>query len=76
VQRRDSNSTEVGHEGDITGRDGFSLRSSIANPRGVAQSPLQSTNALSMYLLVCHLMIKRSFSDNVYMQMGSVENAR
>ena len=34
---------DVGHEGVITGRDGFSLRSSIADPRGVAQSPLQST---------------------------------
>jgi len=29
VQRSDSNSTDVGHEGVITGRDGFSLRSSI-----------------------------------------------
>ncbi|WP_169776086.1 hypothetical protein [Lysinibacillus xylanilyticus] len=36
---------DVGHEGVITGRDGFSLRSSIADPQGVAQSPLQSTNA-------------------------------
>ncbi|GAB0170402.1 hypothetical protein LSPCS325_38390 [Lysinibacillus sp. CTST325] len=27
----------------ITGHDGFSLRSSIANPQGVAQSPFQST---------------------------------
>ncbi|GAB0167569.1 hypothetical protein LSPCS325_10060 [Lysinibacillus sp. CTST325] len=35
---------DVGHEGVITGRDGFSLRSPIANPQGVAQSPLQSTN--------------------------------
>ncbi|MFJ5564143.1 hypothetical protein [Lysinibacillus xylanilyticus] len=34
---------DVGHEGVITGRDGFSLRSSIAVPQGVAQSPLQST---------------------------------
>ncbi|WP_255350008.1 hypothetical protein [Lysinibacillus sp. FJAT-14745] len=34
---------DVGHEGVITGRDGFSLRSSIADPQGVAQSPLQST---------------------------------
>ena len=37
------NSTDVGHEGVITGRDALSLRSSIANPQGVAQSPLQST---------------------------------
>ncbi|MFE3576225.1 hypothetical protein, partial [Lysinibacillus sp. NPDC059133] len=43
VQRSDSNSTDVGHESVITGRDAFSLRSSIANPQGVAQSPLQST---------------------------------
>ncbi|MFJ6265934.1 hypothetical protein ACIQGW_13135 [Lysinibacillus xylanilyticus] len=34
---------DVGHEGVITGCDGFSLRSSIADPRGVAQPPLQST---------------------------------
>ncbi|MFJ5564221.1 hypothetical protein [Lysinibacillus xylanilyticus] len=34
---------DVGHEGVITGRDGFSLRSSIANPQGVTQPPLQST---------------------------------
>ncbi|MFJ6209093.1 hypothetical protein [Lysinibacillus sp. NPDC092081] len=34
---------DVGHEGVITGCGGFSLRSSIADPQGVAQSPLQST---------------------------------
>ncbi|MFJ5562192.1 hypothetical protein [Lysinibacillus xylanilyticus] len=34
---------DVGYEGVITGRDGFSLRSSIANPQGVSQPPLQST---------------------------------
>ncbi|MCL1699797.1 hypothetical protein MWJ95_05175 [Lysinibacillus sp. Bpr_S20] len=34
---------DVGHEGVITGCDGFSLRSPIANPQGVAQPPLQST---------------------------------
>ncbi|MGE7131511.1 hypothetical protein [Lysinibacillus xylanilyticus] len=33
---------DVGHEGVITGRDDFSLRSSIADLRGVAQPPLQS----------------------------------
>ncbi|MFB7158406.1 hypothetical protein [Lysinibacillus sp. NPDC056232] len=43
MQRSDSNSTDVGHEGVITGCDGFSLRSSIANPQEVAQPPLQST---------------------------------
>jgi len=43
VQRSDSNSTDVGHEGVITGRDGFSLRSSITDPQGVAKPPLQST---------------------------------
>ncbi|MFB7156610.1 hypothetical protein [Lysinibacillus sp. NPDC056232] len=44
---------DVGHEGVITGCDAFSLRSPIcslqglicdADPRGVAQSPLQSTS--------------------------------
>ncbi|MFB7158044.1 hypothetical protein [Lysinibacillus sp. NPDC056232] len=33
---------DVGHEGVITGCDALSLRSSIADPRGVAQPPLQS----------------------------------
>ncbi|SKB96210.1 hypothetical protein SAMN06295926_11434 [Lysinibacillus sp. AC-3] len=28
---------DVGHEGVIAGRDGFSLRSFIADPQGVAQ---------------------------------------
>ncbi|MFJ8103325.1 hypothetical protein [Lysinibacillus sp. NPDC096212] len=41
---------DVGHEGVITGRDGFSLRSSIANPQGVAQPPLQSTYLHSIRL--------------------------
>ncbi|MFJ3391090.1 hypothetical protein, partial [Lysinibacillus sp. NPDC086135] len=34
---------DVGHEGVITGSDAFSLRTSIANPQGIAQPPLQST---------------------------------
>jgi len=34
---------DVGHEGVITGCDGFSLRSSIANSREVARPPHQST---------------------------------
>ena len=40
---------DVGHEGVTTGRDALSLRSSTANPQGVAQSPLQSTNIQSVY---------------------------
>ncbi|MFF2795416.1 hypothetical protein [Lysinibacillus xylanilyticus] len=44
---------DVGHEGVITGRDGFSLRSSIANPQGFAQPPLQST--YPHVLTTCHL---------------------
>ncbi|MFJ5562921.1 hypothetical protein [Lysinibacillus xylanilyticus] len=40
---------DVGHEGVITGRDGFSLRSPFADPQGVAQPPLQSTNTLYMF---------------------------
>jgi len=40
---RVSGQHDVGHEGVITGRDALSLRSPIANPRGVAQPPLQST---------------------------------
>ncbi|GAB0171373.1 hypothetical protein LSPCS325_48100 [Lysinibacillus sp. CTST325] len=34
---------DVGHEGVITGRDSFSLRSPIADPQGVTQPSLQST---------------------------------
>jgi len=41
---------DAGHEGVITGRDGFSLRSSIANPQGVVQPPLQSTYLHSIRL--------------------------
>ncbi|MFJ5565919.1 hypothetical protein [Lysinibacillus xylanilyticus] len=47
-------SQDVGHEGVITGRDGFSLRSSIANPQGVAQPPLQSTYIQSILINKCH----------------------
>ncbi|PJO41788.1 hypothetical protein CWD94_19875 [Lysinibacillus xylanilyticus] len=43
ARSRVSGQHDVGHEGVITGRDGFSLRSSIADPQGVAQPPLQST---------------------------------
>jgi len=45
---------DVGHEGVITGRDVLSLRSSIANPQGVARSPLQSTNLQGIYFKKCH----------------------
>ncbi|WP_370045153.1 hypothetical protein [Lysinibacillus sp. RC79] len=41
---------DVGHEGVITGSDAFSLRSSIANPQGVAQSSLQSTNCTNSFI--------------------------
>ncbi|GAB0167719.1 hypothetical protein LSPCS325_11560 [Lysinibacillus sp. CTST325] len=44
ARSRVSGQHDVGHEGVITGRDGFSLRSSIAIPQGVAQSPLQLSN--------------------------------
>ncbi|MFJ8099257.1 hypothetical protein [Lysinibacillus sp. NPDC096212] len=51
ARSRVSGQHDVGHEGVITGRDGFSLHSSIADPRGVAQPPLQSTTSYSMYFL-------------------------
>ncbi|GAB0170946.1 hypothetical protein LSPCS325_43830 [Lysinibacillus sp. CTST325] len=41
---------DVGHEGVITGRDGFSLRSSIANSQGVDQPLLLSTYFSKMLL--------------------------
>jgi len=40
---RVSGQYDVGHEGVITGCDAFSLRSSIADPQGVAQSERRST---------------------------------
>ena len=49
---------EVGHEGVITGCDGFSLRSSIADPQVVVQSPLQSTYLHSRRLIkVIHIFL-------------------
>jgi len=55
---------DVGHESVITGRDGFSLRSSIADPQGVAQSPLQSTFIQGIRLNKCHpqLLVMSLFS--------------
>ncbi|WP_143114934.1 hypothetical protein [Lysinibacillus sp. FJAT-14222] len=47
-KRSDSNSTDVDHEGVITGRDAFSLRSSIADPQGIAH--LHSNQLLYMVL--------------------------
>jgi len=49
-----SGQQDVGHEGVITGRDVFSLLSSIANPQGVAQPPLQSTYLHSRRLNKSH----------------------
>ena len=46
-KRSDSNSTDAGHEDVITGCDALSLRSPIANPREIAQPPLQSTILLA-----------------------------
>ena len=45
ARSRVSGQQDVGHESVITGRDAFSLRSSIANPQGVAQPSLQSTTS-------------------------------
>ena len=42
---------DVGHEGVITGRDALSLRSSTADPQGVAHSPLQSTYIHDIFLI-------------------------
>ncbi|MFB7159812.1 hypothetical protein [Lysinibacillus sp. NPDC056232] len=54
ARSRVSGQHDVGHEGVITGCDGFSLRSSIADPQGVAQSPLQSTDIHSKSFITCH----------------------
>ncbi|MFB7159036.1 hypothetical protein [Lysinibacillus sp. NPDC056232] len=49
ARKRSGSGTEVGHEGVITGRDAFSLRSSI---QGVAQPPLQSTDMACVLTIV------------------------
>ncbi|MFB7155341.1 hypothetical protein [Lysinibacillus sp. NPDC056232] len=54
ARSRVSGQHDVGHEGVITGCDGFSLRSSIANPQGVAHSPLQSTYLHSIRFTKSH----------------------
>ncbi|GAB0169653.1 hypothetical protein LSPCS325_30900 [Lysinibacillus sp. CTST325] len=64
ARSRVSGQHDVGHEGVITGRDGFILRSPIANPRGVAQSPLQSNASHSMYLR--HVTL--TYSDKTALQ--------
>ncbi|MFJ8519386.1 hypothetical protein [Lysinibacillus xylanilyticus] len=43
TKRQQQQQHDVGHEGVITGCDGFSLSSPIVDPQGVAQPPLQST---------------------------------
>ncbi|MFB7158456.1 hypothetical protein [Lysinibacillus sp. NPDC056232] len=49
ARSRVSGQHDVGHEGVITGCDALSLRSSIADPQGVVQSPLQSTKTWHMF---------------------------
>ncbi|MFB7157037.1 hypothetical protein [Lysinibacillus sp. NPDC056232] len=57
VQSKVSGKHDVGHEGVITGRDVFSLRSSIADPQGVDQSPLQSTFCTAhIFPIVCSIL--------------------
>ncbi|MGY3186640.1 hypothetical protein ACVWXS_001342 [Lysinibacillus sp. TE18511] len=68
---------DVGHEGVITGRDALSLRSTIADPQGVAQPPLQST--YMVYVLTNAIrkllgnLVKFYFSSftNVFTRAGS-----
>jgi len=81
ARSRVSGQHDVGHEGVITGCDAFSLRSSIADPQGVALPPLQSPTSLSMSLLACtqiyrdkkklqldaFLCESKAFSDIVYL---------
>ncbi|KOS60450.1 hypothetical protein AN161_23570 [Lysinibacillus sp. FJAT-14222] len=49
ARKRSGSGTDVGYEGVITGRDAFSLRSSIADPQGVAQPERRSTYIHSLY---------------------------
>ncbi|MFJ6210422.1 hypothetical protein [Lysinibacillus sp. NPDC092081] len=50
---------DVGHEGVITGCDALSLRSPIADPRGVAQPPLQSTYSHNIPFNKCSPQFKK-----------------
>ena len=54
-QQQQQQQHDVGHEGVITGCDDFSLRFPIANPQGVAHSPLQSTYTHGIYFNNYHL---------------------
>ncbi|OXS70090.1 hypothetical protein B1B04_19535 [Lysinibacillus sp. KCTC 33748] len=57
ARSRVSGQHEVGHEGVITGCDVLSLRSSIANPQGVAQSPLRQPHHIACILWYITLII-------------------
>jgi len=70
---------DVGHEGVITGRDALSLRSPIADPQGVAQSPLQSTYIQGIRLNKCHpqLLVMSHFISrnyNIWEVLGYITN--
>jgi len=52
---RVSGQHDVGHEGVITECDGFSLRSSIADPQGAAPSPLQSPISQALMFVILTL---------------------
>ncbi|MFJ8099266.1 hypothetical protein [Lysinibacillus sp. NPDC096212] len=70
MQQSDSNSTDVGHEGVITGCDGFSLRSSIADPQGVAQSPLQSTYAWHTFTI--NIISNEQFIEEMFNESDNI----
>ena len=57
ARSRVSGQHDVGHEGVITGCDALSLRSPIADPRGVAKPPLQSTTSNSINFLAYHSIL-------------------
>ncbi|MFJ6207961.1 hypothetical protein [Lysinibacillus sp. NPDC092081] len=54
---------DVGHEGVITGRDAFSLRSSTANPQGVAQPPLNQL----IYIVDVLTNVIQTFGDEPFL---------
>jgi len=71
ARSRVSGQQDVGYEGVITGRDALSLRSSIADPQGVAQHPLQSTTSHSVCFLACHFNIQYEQSLPIYHKIVS-----
>ncbi|MEY9975083.1 hypothetical protein ABH968_000025 [Lysinibacillus sp. RC79] len=70
ARSRVSGQHEVGHEGVITGCDALSLRSTIADPQGVAQSPLQSTYAWHTFTI--NIISNEQFIEEMFNESDNI----